>query len=69
VPEIQVLDAQDRSLGKGTGLINKPNAEISAWTDKAGLRAEQSYKLKSQGKVYTARCSAVGLPATFVDVA
>jgi hypothetical protein len=66
--DIQVLDDQNRSLGKGSGVINPPNAQIATWTNKAGLRANQAYKLKSQGTVYTALCNQVGPPATFVDV-
>ena len=68
MPDIQVLDAQNRSLGKGSGVINPPNAQIATWTERAGLRANQSYKLKSQGTVYNARCNQVGPPTTFVDV-
>jgi hypothetical protein len=58
-------------LGTGTGTINNTNqtADITAWTDKAGLVAGSQYGLKSGGKTYSdARCETVGLPATFTNV-
>jgi len=69
---IQVLKHGSTTvLGTGTGTINKNNktADITAWTDKAGLVKDQQYGLKSEGKTYSdAKCQTVGPPATFSNV-
>jgi hypothetical protein len=69
MPEIQVLDQRKVSLGKGDGQITPPTAAITRWIDKAGLRENVSYTLKSKGKEYSADCNHVApLPATFINV-
>lgn len=59
-------------LGSGQGEINKTaqTATIKSWDDKAGLQTGTSYKLKSDGKIYSDATTgnSINLPVTFSNV-